>query len=247
MSFSDKVVLVTGASRGIGAAIAHAFAQKGAIVVGTATSSAGADKITQAIQATGNRGVGLVLDVCNADHIEQLLKHVQEQFGAVAILVNNAGITEDNLILRMRSEQWDHVIDTDLNSVYRTTKGCLRAMMKARWGRVINITSVVGITGNPGQANYCAAKAGVIGFTKSVAIEMAGVGITVNAVAPGFIQTDMTDALNEKQQAAIMSQIPAKKLGKPVDIAHVALFLASDEAAYITGQTLHVNGGMYMA
>ena len=204
MSFQNKVVFITGASRGIGYAIAKAFHEQGAIVIGTATSEAGAKNIP---------GHGIVLNVCDATAVEKAFEAVQAQFGAPAILINNAGITEDNLMLRMKPEQWDRVIETNLNAIYRTTKACLRHMMKARWGRVINITSVVGVTGNPGQANYCAAKAGMIGFTKSVAIEMAGVGITANSIAPGFIQTDMTDKLDEKQREAILSQIPAKKMG----------------------------------
>lgn len=237
MSFQHKVVLITGASRGIGHAIAKAFHEQGAIVIGTATSEAGAKNIP---------GHGVVLNVCDDAQVEKIFEEVQAKFGAPAILINNAGVTEDNLMLRMRQEQWDRVIDTNLNAIYRTTKACLRNMMKARWGRIINITSVVGVTGNPGQANYCAAKAGMIGFTKALASEMAGVGITANAVAPGFIQTDMTDKLDEKQREAILSQIPAKKMGDAKDIANVVLFLASDAASYITGQTLHVNGGMFM-
>lgn len=236
MSFEGKVVFITGASRGIGHAIASAFHAQGAIVVGTATSEAGANNIP---------GHGIVLNVCDAAAVEKALEEVQSTYGAPAILVNNAGVTEDNLMLRMKPEQWDRVIDTNLNAIYRTTKACLRGMLKARWGRIINITSVVGVTGNPGQANYCAAKAGMIGFTKALAMEMASVGITVNAVAPGFIQTDMTDKLDEKQREVILSQIPAKKMGVPADIANAVLFLGSDAATYITGQTLHVNGGMY--
>lgn len=238
MSFEKKVVFVTGASRGIGYAIAKTFHDQGAIVIGTATSESGAKNIP---------GVGIVLDVCHADAVEAAFERVQTQYGAPAILINNAGVTEDNLMLRMRSEQWNRVIDTNLNAVYRTTKACLRNMMKARWGRIINITSVVAVTGNPGQANYCAAKAGMIGFTKALAAEMAGVGITVNAIAPGFIQTDMTNKLDEKQREAILSQIPAKKMGVAADIANAVLFLASENASYITGQTLHVNGGMFMS
>lgn len=238
MPFKNKIVFVTGASRGIGHAIAKAFHEQGAIVIGTATSEANAKNIP---------GHGIVLDVCDAAAVESAFESVQAQFGTPDILINNAGVTEDNLMLRMKPEQWSRVIDTNLNAVYRTTKACLRHMMKARWGRIINITSVVGVTGNPGQANYCAAKAGLIGFTKAVAIEMASVGITVNAIAPGFIQTDMTEKLDEKQRDAILSQIPAKKMGSVADIAHAVLFLATDSAAYITGQTLHVNGGMYLA
>lgn len=237
-SFEKKIVFITGGSRGIGYAIAKAFHDQGAIVIGTATTEAGAKHIP---------GHGIVLNVCDALAVEKAFEEIQTKFGAPNILINNAGITEDNLMLRMKPEQWDRVIDTNLNAVYRTTKACLRHMMKARWGRIINITSVVGVTGNPGQANYCAAKAGMIGFTKAVAAEMAGVGITANAVAPGFIQTDMTDKLDEKQREAILSQIPAKKMGNVTDIANAVLFLASDAATYITGQTLHINGGMYMA
>ena len=236
MSFKNKVVLITGASRGIGYAIAKAFHDQGAIVIGTATTEAGAKNIP---------GHGVVLNVCDAAAVEKTFEEIQAKFGAPLILVNNAGVTEDNLLLRMKPEQWDRVIDTNLNAIYRTTKMCLRSMMKARWGRIINITSVVGVTGNPGQANYCAAKAGMIGFTKAVAVEMASVGITANAVAPGFIQTDMTNKLDEKQREAILAQIPAKKMGDSMDIANTVLFLASDSAGYITGQTLHVNGGMY--
>ena len=238
MSFTNKVVFITGASRGIGHAIASAFVAQHAIVVGTATTEAGAKNIP---------GHGIVLNVCDVHAIDTALNHIQTEWGAPSILINNAGITEDNLLLRMRTEQWNNVIDTNLTAVYRTTKACLRQMMKARWGRVINITSVVASTGNPGQANYCAAKAGMIGFTKALAAEMASVGITANAVAPGFIQTDMTNKLDDKQRAAIVSQIPAKKMGDVSDIANAVLFLASENAAYITGQTLHVNGGLYMA
>ena len=226
-----QTVFITGASRGIGYAIAKAFHDQGATVIGTATTEEGAKKIP---------GQGIVLNVCDAEAIEKIFKEVQP-----TVLINNAGVTEDNLMLRMKTEQWDRVIDTNLNAVYRTTKACLRGMLKARWGRIINLTSVVGVTGNPGQANYCAAKAGVIGFTKAVAQEMAGVGITVNAIAPGFIQTDMTDKLDEKQREAILSQVPMKRMGAVDDIANLALFLASEKAAYITGQTIHVNGGMY--
>lgn len=236
MSFKNKVVFITGASRGIGHAIAQAFLDQGATVIGTATTEEGAKKVP---------GHGVVLDVCDRAAVEKVLEEVKATYGAPAILVNNAGMTEDNLMLRMKPEQWDRVIDANLNAVFRTTKACLRDMLKARWGRIINLTSIVGVMGNPGQANYCAAKAGVIGFTKSLAMEMASVGITVNAVAPGFIQTDMTGKLDEKQQEAILNQIPSKKMGSPADIANAVLFLASDASAYITSQTLHVNGGMY--
>lgn len=236
MPFENKVVFITGASRGIGHAIAQAFHNQGAIVIGTATSEAGAKNIP---------GHGVVLNVCDAAAVEKTVEEIQKKFGAPLILVNNAGVTEDNLLLRMKPEQWDRVIDTNLNAIYRTTKACLRGMMKARWGRVINITSVVGVTGNPGQANYCAAKAGMIGFTKALAQEMASVGITANAVAPGYIQTDMSNAVDEKQREAFLLKIPAKKAGKPEDIANTVLFLASDAASYITAQTIHVNGGMF--
>lgn len=247
MSFDKKVILVTGATRGIGRAIAQLFLDKGATVIGTATSEAGAEKITAMIQSANGNGAGMVLDVCDADAVDEVLKKIQADFGAPAILVNNAGVTKDNLMLRMKPEQWDQVIETNLTAVYRLTKACLRPMLKARWGRIINITSVVGITGNPGQANYCAAKAGMIGFTKAVAAEMASVGVTVNAVAPGFIQTDMTNQLDDKQKEAIFAQIPQGRMGDAADIAHAVGFLASEQSAYITGQTLNVNGGMYMA
>ncbi len=246
MFFHSKIVLITGASRGIGRAIAMQFAQQGAIVIGTATTGEGAQLITDYLQSAHAQGMGVVLNVCDQTSIEQVLSDIRAQFGAPHILINNAGITEDNLLLRMKTEQWDNVIDTNLSAVYRLTKACLRDMMKARFGRVINITSVVAVTGNPGQSNYCAAKAGVIGFTKAVAQEMAGVGITANTVAPGFIQTDMTNRLDEKQQEMILSRIPAKRMGTPDDVAHVVCFLASDRSAYMTGQTIHVNGGMCM-
>lgn len=246
MSLSDKVVLITGGTRGIGRAIVEAFAKAGAVVCATATTELGANKITQHLHSLGAKGAGFVLNVCDLESVSALLTDISDQFGHVAILVNNAGITQDNILVRMKSEQWEGVIDTNLSAVYRTTKACLRGMMKARFGRIINISSVVGVTGNPGQANYCAAKAGMIGFTKSVAQEMAGVGVTANVVAPGFIETDMTAALDEKQKNTILAQIPAKKMGRPEDIASAVLFLASEEAQYITGQTLHVNGGMCM-
>lgn len=236
MTFQHKIVFITGASRGIGRAIAQAFVDQGATVIGTATTEAGAANIP---------GNGMVLDVCDSAAVEKAIEEIQAKFGAPAILINNAGITEDNLLLRMKESQWEHVIDANLNAIFRTTKACLRGMLKARWGRVINITSVVGVMGNPGQANYCAAKAGMIGFTKSLALEMASVGVTANCVAPGFIQTDMTSKLTDQQREAILGQIPAKKMGAVEDIANAVLFLASDTAAYITGQTLHVNGGMY--
>lgn len=239
----DRVALVTGASRGIGRGIAEHLVKRGYTVAGTATTEQGAQKITDYL--SGN-GAGYVLDVCDLDSVKQLHAAVTEQFSAPLVLVNNAGITQDNIFLRMKPEQWDAVIDTNLNSMYRVTKTCLKAMLKARWGRIINITSVVGAMGNPGQANYCAAKAGVIGFTKSLGQEMAAAGITVNAIAPGFIDTDMTRSLTEQQREMINNQIPMKKIGSVNDIAAAVDFFASEQTEYITGQTLHVNGGMYM-
>ena len=243
---TQKIALVTGATRGIGKAIAIKLAEQGFIVIGTATAQTGAESITQYLQAMGATGAGHVLDVCSDDSVQQLYQYITDSFGVVDVLVNNAAITQDNLLLRMKSEQWNSVIDTNLNSVFRLTKACIRNMLKKNWGRVVTITSVVGVSGNPGQANYCAAKAGVIGFTKSLAQEMSSKGITFNTVAPGFIQTDMTDALTDQQKEAILGQIPMKQMGAPVDIANTVAFLASDQANYITGQTIHVNGGMFM-
>lgn len=243
MNFEGKVVLVTGASRGIGKAVADAFAKAGAKVCGTATSANGAEAISAYL---GDSGKGLVLDVASQDSIDACLKAVQETFGEVDILVNNAGITRDNLLMRMKDEEWDSIINTNLSSVYRLSKAVLRPMMKKRSGRIISISSVVGLMGNPGQTNYCAAKAGIIGFTKAMAREVASRGVTVNSVAPGFIATDMTAVLSDEQKGAILSQVPAGRLGTPEEIASAVLFLASDSAAYITGQTISVNGGMYM-
>lgn len=245
-SLENKIVLITGANRGIGRAIAEQFTKQKSIVIGTATTDAGANQITDDLKKQGATGGGFVLNVCDQRMIEEVLTKIQTQFGAPLILVNNAGITRDNLLLRMKEEEWHQVIDTDLTSVYRLTKICLRGMMKARFGRIINISSVSGVMGNPGQANYCAAKAGMIGFTKAIALEMAGVGITANVIAPGFIQTDMISHLDEKQKEVLLSQIPSKRIGTAADIAYAAVFLASEEAGYITGQTLHVNGGMCM-
>jgi 3-oxoacyl-[acyl-carrier protein] reductase len=242
MSFENEIALVTGASRGIGKAIAIALGKKGARVVGTATSQAGADSISDYLKSEGIDGTGLVLDVTDQDSIDNMMA----QAGSPTILVNNAGITRDNLMMRMKQDEWDAIIDTNLTSVFRLTKACLRGMIKARKGRIISIASVVGATGNPGQANYAAAKAGIIGFSKSLAREIGSRGITVNVVAPGFIDTDMTRALPDEQRAALLGQIPLGKLGEAEDIAHMVAFLASDEARYITGETLHVNGGMYM-
>ncbi len=246
MSFAGKVALVTGASRGIGAAISDSLGIQGAIVIGTATSESGAAAITARFAEKGIQGKGLSLNVTDAVAVDAAVKEITAEFGAPAILVNNAGITKDNLLMRMKDEEWGDVIDTNLNSIYRVSKACLRGMTKARWGRIINISSVVGSMGNPGQTNYCATKAGVEGFTRSLAREIGARGITVNAVAPGFIDTDMTKELPEAQREALQAQIPAARLGQPEEIAAAVTFLASDGAAYITGDTLHVNGGMYM-
>jgi 3-oxoacyl-[acyl-carrier protein] reductase len=242
-----KVALVTGASRGIGRAIAEALGQQGATVVGTATSDGGAAAISEYFAKQGFKGEGLCLNVSEDASVEQVLKTITERYGAVSILVNNAGITRDNLLMRMKSDEWDSVINTNLTSLYRLSKACLRAMMKARSGRIINIASVVGASGNAGQTNYSAAKAGMIGFTKSLAQEVGSRGITVNAVAPGFIDTDMTKELPEAQREALLGAIPLARLGQPNEIAAVVAFLASDAAAYVTGETVHVNGGMYMS
>jgi len=245
MSFENKVALVTGASRGIGRAIALTLGNAGATVVGTATTEGGAEKISASFAENNIQGRGLALNVTDQDSIELCIKTVTEQYGAPSILVNNAAITRDNLMLRMKEEEWNDIINTNLNSVYRLSKAVLRPMTKNRWGRIISITSVVGFTGNPGQANYAAAKAGVVGFTKSLAQEMATRGITVNAVAPGFIETDMTKELPDAQKEHLLKVIPMGRMGQPEEIASAVRFLASDEADYITGQTIHVNGGMF--
>ncbi|MCE3253104.1 MAG: fabG [Cellvibrio sp.] len=247
MNLSDKVALVTGASRGIGAAIAEQLGKAGAIVIGTATSTSGAEKISARFAEIGIRGAGKVLNVTDADSVATLLKEVGDEFGAPAILVNNAGITKDNLLMRMSDEEWFDVINTNLSAIYRLSKGVLRGMMKARWGRIINISSVVGAMGNPGQSNYAATKAGVAGFARSLAAEVGSRNITVNTVAPGFIDTDMTKVLPEEQKQQLMSRIPLGRLGAPEEIASVVVFLASDAGAYISGETIHVNGGMYMS
>lgn len=247
MSMNDKVALVTGASRGIGAAIAEQLGKAGAIVIGTATSESGAEKISARLAEQGIRGVGKVLNVTDADSVAELLKSVTEEFGAPAILVNNAGITKDNLLMRMSDDEWFDVINTNLSAVYRLSKGVLRGMMKARWGRIINISSVVGAMGNPGQSNYAATKAGVAGFARSLAAEVGSRNITVNTVAPGFIDTDMTKVLPEEQKQQLLSRIPLGRLGAPEEIAAVVVFLASDAGGYISGETIHVNGGMYMS
>lgn len=246
MTLDNEIALVTGASRGIGKACALALGQAGARVVATATSSNGAESINNYLKENDINGQGMVLDVTSQESIAELLAHMDKSMGAPTILINNAGITRDNLLMRMKEEEWDAIMDTNLKSVYRMSKACLRPMTKARHGRIISISSVVGATGNPGQANYAAAKAGVIGFTRSLAREVASRNITVNAVAPGFIDTDMTRALNEEQRNAIIQQVPLGRLGQPQDIADAVLFLASGMAAYITGMTVHVNGGMYM-
>jgi 3-oxoacyl-[acyl-carrier protein] reductase len=238
-----QVALVTGASRGIGAAIAAALGDAGATVIGTATSEAGAAAIGEAL---GDRGRGMVLDIASDESVQAVIKDIQGAEGAVTVLVNNAGITRDNLLLRMKAEEWDDVLSTNLSGVYRVSKACLRGMMKAKRGRMINISSVIGIMGNPGQANYAAAKAGIIGFSKSLAREVGSRNITINVVAPGFIDTDMTRVLAEEQRQAMLSQVPLGRLGEAQDIADSVVFLASDAAAYITGETLHVNGGMLM-
>ncbi|GAB4357011.1 MAG: 3-oxoacyl-ACP reductase FabG [Methylohalobius crimeensis] len=243
---AEKVALVTGASRGIGRAIAMQLAHEGWTVVGTATSQSGADNITAALAESGASGRGMVLDVTDADQVQSVVAATGEAFGPPVALVNNAGITRDNLVMRMKEEEWLSILDTNLTAVYRLSKACLRGMMKARWGRIVNIGSVVGVTGNPGQANYAAAKAGMAGFTKSLAKEVGSRGITANLVAPGFIDTDMTRALPEKQREELLQAIAVGRLGDAEEIAHAVVFLCSDKAAYITGETLHVNGGMYM-
>lgn len=243
---TDQLALVTGSSRGIGQAIAHALGQQGATVIGTATSEAGAQKISEALQAAGIKGTGLVLDVADPESITDCLKQVVAEYGSPDILVNNAGITRDNLLMMMKDEQWDEIINTNLNSIFRMCKAVIRPMMKKRNGRIINISSVVGATGNPGQTNYAATKAGLIGFSKSLAREIGSRNITVNTVAPGFIDTDMTRELSEEQKQKLVGQIPLGRLGSADEIASAVVFLASPGAAYITGETIHVNGGMYM-
>ncbi len=241
-----KVALVTGASRGIGRAIALELARAGAAVAATATTEAGAAGISQAFIEAGVNGAGFVMNVNDAAQVEATLAEISKRFGDIAILVNNAGITRDNLLLRMKDDEWDDILSTNLKSVFRLSKAVLRGMMKARSGRIINITSVVGATGNAGQANYAAAKAGIVGFSKSLAREIGSCNITVNCVAPGFIVTDMTNALNEERRKGLIGQIPLARLGEAADVAAAVVFLASPGAAYITGATLHVNGGMHM-
>lgn len=247
MSLENEIALVTGASRGIGKAIAMALAEQGATVVGTATSESGAEAITVYLREAGLKGRGMALNVTDAEAVEAAIKQISDDLGGISILVNNAGITRDNLMMRMKDEEWDDIIQTNLTAVWRVTRGVLRGMMKARKGRIINVGSVVGSSGNAGQTNYAAAKAGLLGLGKSLAREVGSRGITVNTVAPGFIDTDMTRGLPEAQRDALLGQIPLGRLGRPEEIASVVAFLASPAAAYITGETLHVNGGMYMA
>lgn len=247
MSLQGKVALVTGASRGIGQAIALELGRQGAIVIGTATSPSGAERIAEKLRENGVEGAGLVLDVTCDESVSTTLEHIQQHLGQPTILVNNAGITRDNLMLRMKDDEWHDVINTNLNSLYRLTKGVLRGMTKARWGRIISIGSVVGAMGNAGQVNYAAAKAGLEGFTRALAREVGSRGITANAVAPGFIDTDMTRELPEAQRDALLGQIPLGRLGQAEEIAKVVAFLASDGASYVTGATVPVNGGMYMS
>lgn len=247
MSLQGKVALVTGASRGIGQAIALQLGAQGATVIGTATSEKGAQSITQTLQDKGIQGIGMVLNVCDAESVTATLERIQAEFGAPLILVNNAGITRDNLMLRMKDDEWFDVIDTNLHSLFRMSKAVLRGMTKARWGRIISIGSVVGAMGNAGQVNYATAKAGLEGFGRALAREVGSRSITVNAVAPGFIDTDMTRELPEAQREALLTQIPLGRLGQAEEIANVVTFLASDQASYITGTTIPVNGGMYMS
>jgi 3-oxoacyl-[acyl-carrier protein] reductase len=243
---TGELALVTGASRGIGAAIADALGAGGAAVIGTATTNAGAEQITSRLAAAGIRGRGLVLDVAQPASVTAVQKDIEAHEGAVTVLVNNAGITRDNLVMRMKDEEWDAVIATNLSAVFQVSRAVLRGMLKARKGRIINIASVVGAMGNAGQANYAAAKAGLVGFSKSLAREVGSRGITVNVVAPGFISTDMTAELSEAQRAALLAQIPLQRLGAVADVAQLVRFLASPAGGYITGETIHVNGGMYM-
>lgn len=247
MSISGRVALVTGASRGIGKAIALELAARGAVVIGTATTESGAEAITAYLKEAGNNGRGLALDVASTESVEAVIAQINTEFGAPVILVNNAGITRDNLMLRMKEDDWDAVINTNLNSIFRVTKACLKGMTKERWGRIVSISSVVGSWGNGGQSNYAAAKAGLEGFSRALAKEIGSRNITVNSVAPGFIQTDMTDALSDDHKAKLLEGIAIPRLGLPSDIANAVAYLTSEEAGYVTGVTLHVNGGMYMA
>lgn len=246
MSLENEVALITGASRGIGKAVALALGAKGATVIGTATSESGAEAISAYLKENGIKGKGVALDVTHQSEIDRVMDMISEEYAAPSILVNNAGITRDNLLMRMKDDDWDAIMETNLKSVYRMSKACLRPMTKARKGRIISIASVVGLMGNAGQTNYSAAKAGILGFTKSLAREVGARGITVNAVAPGFIDTDMTRGLADEHKQLLLNQIPLGRLGQPEEIAAAVAFLASPEAAYITGETISVNGGMYM-
>jgi 3-oxoacyl-[acyl-carrier protein] reductase len=246
IDLEGRVALVTGASRGIGQAIALELGKNGAVVAGTSTTETGAAGISRNLASAQVKGAGLVLDVNDAQQVDAVVTEIRKRFGEIAILVNNAGVTRDNLLVRMKDEEWDEIMATDLKSVYRLCKLVLRSMMKARYGRIINITSIVGVTGNAGQTNYAAAKAGIIGFSKSLAREVGSRGITVNCIAPGFIDTDLTRMLSEQQRVTLVQQIPLARLGRPEDIGAAVLFLASPGAEYITGCTLHVNGGLYM-
>lgn len=246
MSLENEIAFVSGASRGIGKEIALALGAQGAIVVGTATSESGADNISNYLKDNEIKGKGLVMNVTDQSSVENTVKQITNDYGVPGILVNNAGITRDNLLMRMKEDEWNDIMNTNLTSIFRVSKACLRGMMKAKKGRIISIASVVGSTGNAGQTNYSAAKAGVMGFSKSLAREVGSRGITVNVVAPGFIDTDMTKALPEAQRDALLGQIPLGRLGSPAEIANAVAFLASPEAAYITGETIHVNGGMHM-
>ncbi len=246
MSLENQICLVTGATRGIGKAIILELGRLGGTVFGTATSESGAELISNTLLENQIEGQGMVLNVTDPDSLAAVIEQMKESFGMPLVVVNNAGITRDNLLIRMKDEDWDALMETNLKSVYRVSKACLRSMTKARFGRIINVTSVVGVSGNPGQTNYSAAKAGVIGFTKSLAQEVAGRNITVNTVAPGFIDTDMTRSLGDDQREALLQRIPAGRLGQPEDIASAVGYLATPEAGYITGATLHINGGMYM-
>jgi 3-oxoacyl-[acyl-carrier protein] reductase len=247
MSEAKKVALVTGASRGIGRAIAEQLAADGFVVIGTATSDAGAERISEYLQQAGNTGAGMKLDVADEDSVASVIKAIGDQYGAPLVLVNNAGITRDNILMRMKPDEWSDVVETNLSALYRVTKACLRGMTKARWGRVVNITSVVGSMGNIGQSNYAASKAGAEGFSRALARELGSRAVTVNCVAPGFIDTDMTRDLSDEQRELMLGQIPLGRLGAPREIAALVGFLCSDSGAYITGETVHINGGMHMA
>jgi 3-oxoacyl-[acyl-carrier protein] reductase len=246
-TLQGEIVLVTGASRGIGRSISLSLGRQGATIVGTSTSEIGAEGVTALLMQAGIKGKGIVLDVTNGKNVIDVVKTIEEEFGGVSVLVNNAGVTNDKLLLRMKEEEWSDVLDVNLSSVFRITKACLRTMTRAHRGRIINVGSMVGSTGNPGQTNYAASKAGLIGFTKSLASEVASRGITVNAIAPGFIETDMTASLGEMRKDKVIAAIPLGRLGSGEDIAAAAVFLSSEEACYITGQVLHVNGGLYMS